>query len=94
MKKKDSYSILKSRQCEYPNIIFEQIETKFITHIPHLGSLMCFCPSKKQIHKRCNLCINPGWQNPIQVCPRVLFSLYKSKSRKDVICVKIPDGRT
>ena len=57
-------------------------------------SSCAFVCQEKQLRKRCNLCKNPGWQDPIQVWPHVLLSLKKSKSGKDVICVKILDGRT
>jgi hypothetical protein len=62
---------------------------------PNTSVASCtFVPLEKQIRKRCNLCKKPGWQNPIQFCPRVLLSLKESKSGKDVIYVKIPDGIT
>ena len=62
---------------------------------PNTSVASCaFVPQEKQLRKKCNLCKNPGWQDPIQVWPHVLLSLKKSKSGKDVIYVKIPDGRT
>ena len=62
---------------------------------PNTSVASCaFVPQEKQIRKRFNLCKNPGWQNPIQVCPHVLLSLKKSISGKEVIYVIILDGRT
>ena len=39
-------------------------------------------PQEKQLQKRCNLCKISRWQDPIQVWPNVLLSLWKSNSEK------------
>ena len=43
---------------------------------PNTSVATCtFVPQEKQLRKKCNLCKNPGWQNPKQGCPHVFFSL-------------------